>query len=163
MPTPLNLIVACSENRVIGRDGKLPWRIPEDWQFLKNRTAGQIVILGRTSFESWKSVLDDGRRAIVVSRNRDLARDQVEVASSLADAVARAETLPGEVFICGGQRIFEEAIVNPRVERLHLTLVHVHAEGDRFFPEWHNTFPRVIEQREAADANYRYTFFVLGR
>lgn len=163
MTKPINLIVACAENRVIGRDGQLPWRIPEDWKFFKGQTAGATVILGRISFESWKSVLDDDRQVVVLTRNRSLARDRVQVAESLADGIARAEQLHRDIYICGGQRIFEEAIALPQVERLYLTLVHAHVKGDRFFPEWRGAFPRIIEQRESADQNYRYTFYELGR
>ena len=163
MPRPLNLIVACAENRVIGRNGQLPWRIPEDWRFFKQQTAGKTVILGRISFESWKSILDDDRHAIVLTRNRALARDRVQVAHSLPSAIALAESSPREIYICGGQRVFEEALPLPQAERLHLTLVHAHVEGDRFFPAWQREFPRVLSQHESADENFRYTFFTLAR
>jgi dihydrofolate reductase len=160
---PLNLIVACSENRVIGRGGQLPWRIPEDWKFFKNRTAGCAVILGRISFQSWKSILEDDRRVVVLSRDASLASDRVQVSDSLANGIAQAKKLGREIYICGGQRIFEEAIRLPNAKRLFLTLVHANVEGDRFFPEWREEFPRIIEQREGADQNYRYTFYELGR
>lgn len=163
MKRPLNLIVACAENRVIGRNGKLPWRIAEDWQFFKRRTAGCTVVLGRISFESWKSVLEDDRHAIVLTRNAALAAPRVRTSTSLADALVLAQDSDREIFICGGQRIFEEAIVLPEVKRLYLTLVHAEVDGDRHFPEWHHEFPRVIEQRSGADQNFRYTFYVLER
>ncbi len=158
MKRPLNLIVACAENRVIGRNGKLPWRIAEDWHFFKRRTAGCTVILGRISFESWRSVLEDDRRAIVLTRNAALAGPQVQTSRSLAAAIALADASDREVFICGGQRIFEEAIVLPRVTRLYLTLVHAVVDGDRYFPEWRQEFPRVVDERAGADQNFRYTF-----
>lgn len=165
MPKPLHLIVACSENRVIGRAGQLPWRIPEDWKFFKQQTAGQTVILGRISFESWKSVLDDGRRAVVLTQNTALARDRVSIVQSLDAAIATADALPGDdtIYICGGQKIFEEALNLPRVARLYLTHVHAELEGDRFFPDWRTAFPRILSQREGADENFRYTFNVLER
>lgn len=163
MSRTLNLIVACAENRVIGRGGQLPWRIPEDWKFFKNRTAGATVILGRISYLSWKSILEDDRRAIVLTRNRELARGRVEVTGSLDEAISTAKRHSAEIFICGGQRIFEEAIARPDVGRLYLTLVHAQVDGDRTFPAWQHEFPVVLEQREGADANFRYTFFVLGR
>ena len=163
MSRSLNLIVACAENRVIGRGGQLPWRIPEDWKFFKNRTAGATVILGRISYLSWKSILEDNRRAIVLTRNRELVRDRVEVVGSLDEAVTAANQHAAEIFICGGQKIFEEAIVRADVERLYLTLVHANVEGDRTFPAWQREFPVVLEQREGADEQYRYTFYVLGR
>lgn len=163
MPRPLNLIVACAENRVIGRNGQLPWRIPEDWRFFKNQTARATVILGRISFQSWKSILDDDRHAIVLTRNHALARDRVEVAHSLPAAIALAERSPREIYICGGQRVFEEAISLPQASRLYLTLIHAQVDGDRTFPEWRHEFPRVISQRESADENFRYTFHTLAR
>lgn len=163
MPRAFNLIVACAENRAIGLDGRLPWRIPEDWQHFRQQTTGAVVVLGRISFQSWRSVLADDRRAVVVTRDPSLAADRVSVAGSLAEALAVASRLPGEIYVCGGQRIFEEAIVHPDARRLYLTLVHAEVAGDRFFPEWQQQFPRVIEQRESADANYRYTFSVRKR
>jgi dihydrofolate reductase len=163
MVNSLSMIVACAENRVIGREGRLPWRIPEDWKFFREKTQGASVILGRISYQSWKSILDDERYAFVMSRDHTLARDRVEVVDSLDVAIGRAAKRPSPIYICGGQRIFEEAILREDVERLYLTLVHAAVEGDRMFPEWKTAFPRIIQQREGADENYRYTFYELGR
>jgi len=159
----LHLQVACAENRVIGRDGKLPWRIPEDFQFFQDQTAGQVVVLGRVCFESWPRVTQDGRRPVVVTRNRTLASDRVRVAASLPDALAIAETLPGEIHICGGERIYAETLALARPMRLHLTLVHAEVAGDTYFPEWRHLAWRELDRRESADANFRYTFFTLER
>lgn len=163
MPKLLHLIVACSENRVIGRGGKLPWRIPEDLDFFHRETAGQICVLGRICFETWPRATLDGRRPIVITRDRALARDGVQVAASLADALAVAETLPGAIYICGGQRIYEEALAFDRPMKLELTLVHAEVPGDTFFPEWRHLKWRELARRESADANYRYTFITLQR
>lgn len=163
MARAFNLIVACSENRVIGRNGQLPWRIPEDWQHFRKQTSGSTVVLGRISFESWRSVLENDRTAIVLTRNRALARDRVQVACSLTEALSLAETLPPEIYVCGGQRIFEEAILRPEAQRLYLTEIHAQIEGDRSFPEWRGIFTKVISLRESADQNYRYSFSVLER
>ena len=161
MPKLLHLPVACAENRVIGRDGRLPWRIPEDLKFFHDQTAGQIVVLGRVCFETWPRVLQDGRRPVVVSRNAALASDQVRVATSLSEALAIAESLPGEIHICGGQRIYAETLALGRPMRLHLTLVHADVPGDTFFPEWRHLAWRELDRRDSADANYRYTFYTL--
>lgn len=163
MPKLLHLQVACSENRVIGREGRLPWRIPEDLQFFHDQTAGQIVVLGRVCFETWPRVLLDGRRPVVVTRNTQLASDQVKVAGSLAAALAIAEDLPGEIHICGGERIYEETLALDRPMRLHLTLVHADVPGDTYFPEWRHLAWCETSRRESADANYRYTFYTLER
>jgi dihydrofolate reductase len=161
MAKPLNLIVACAENRVIGRAGRLPWRIPEDYQFFERETAGAICILGRICFETWSRAAEDGRRPIVVTRNADLARRGARVVGSLAEALAAAETLPGELQICGGQRIYEESFALGRPLRLQLTLVHADVPGDTFFPEWRHLAWRETSRRESADPNYRYTFLSL--
>ena len=163
MSKPFHLIAACAENCVIGRDGRLPWRIPEDMAFLHTQTAGQIVILGRICFETWPAARRDGRRAIVVTRDTSLAGGEVRVAASLDEALAVASALPGEIYVCGGQRIFEEAIARPEARWLHLTLVHAEVPGDRFFPDWRETFPRVTARRDSADANWRYSFLTLER
>src|SRR5688572_30086867 len=112
MPKLLNLIVACAENRVIGRDGKLPWRIPEDLKFFHDETAGQICVLGRICYESWPRARLDGRRPIVLTRrplvhpapseSNDAAapaESDPVIVRSLPEALAVAETLRGEIYV----------------------------------------------------------------
>jgi dihydrofolate reductase len=163
MPKLLHLIVACAENRVIGRGGRLPWRIPEDLAYFHAETAGQTCVLGRVCYETWPRVRDDGRRPIVISRNAALARPGVAVAPTLATALTIAESLPGDIYICGGQRIYEETLALDRPLRLHLTLVHAAVAGDTFMPEWRHFTWRERERRESRDANYSYTFSTLDR
>ena len=85
------------------------------------------------------------------------------VVGSLSAALALAETLPGEVYVCGGERIFAETLARPGPQRLHLTLIHADLPGDRFFPEWRHLQWRETSRRESADPNYRYTFLQLAR
>lgn len=161
MPKPLNLIVACAENRVIGRERRLPFHIPEDKAWFHEKTAGTTVVLGRICYETWPRVRQDGRTPVVITSNVALAQPGVHVASDVSSALAIAESLPGEIMICGGQRIYEETL--PSCERLLLTLVHGEVPGDTFFPEWRHLAWRETWRRESADANYRYTFSVLER
>ena len=165
MPKPLHLIVACSQNRVIGRRGKLPWHIPEDLKFFHAETAGQICVLGRVCYETWPRVREDGRRPIVVTSNHALAQPGVLVAPSLDAALALADDLPGEIYVCGGQRIYEEtlALAGTRPLRLHLTLIHTKIPGDRFMPEWRGMPFRMISFRKSHDEDHRYTFYELER
>jgi len=163
MPKPLNLIVACTENRVIGRAGRLPWHLPEDLAFFHAETAGRICVLGRICFQSWPRANRNGRRPIVITRDRALATGDVRVASSLSEALAVAETLPGEIMICGGERIYAETLALDRPMRLLLTLIHTELEGDTYFPEWRHLAWREIARRGSADARYRYTFLTLER
>jgi dihydrofolate reductase len=163
MPKMINLIVACAENRVMGRENKLPWRIPEDYKFFSDETAGKINILGRICYETWPRAREDGRRPIVVTSNPSIARDGVRVAASVTEALEISETMPGEIYVDGGERIFEEVMALDRPMRLHLTLVHADVPGDRFFPEWRHMNWREVSRRESSDANYRYTFLTLER
>ena len=168
----LHVIVACAENRVIGRDGKLPWRIPEDLAFFHQETAGQICILGRICYETWPRVHADGRRPVAIT-SRPLATAHTQerppgykppiATRSLSDALAIAEMLPGDIYICGGQRIYEETLALDRPLCLHLTLIHAEVPGDTFFPEWRHLAWLERARRESSDANYRYTFFTLER
>ena len=161
MAKPLNLIVACAENRVIGRHGRLPWHIPEDMEYFLHMTRGQTVVLGRICYETWPRVAMDGRAPVVITRQTALARPGVRVAASVDEALAIAQTLPGEIMICGGQRIYEETL--ERADRIYLTLVHAEVPGNVFFPEWRHLKWRETERRESRDANYRFTFSTLER
>ena len=158
-----SLIVSCAENRAIGVDGRLPWSIPADREFFRRATAGHIVILGRICFETWPGAAKDGRRPIVVTSDAGLAREGVRVAPSLPAAFSIAGGLPGEILVCGGERIYREAIALPEAWRLFLTLIHASVPGDRFFPDWRRIFTREVARREEADSNWRYTFLTLER
>lgn len=161
MTKPLTLIVACAENRVIGRARQLPFDIPEDKAWFHAKTAGETVVLGRICFETWPKVLADGRRPVVITRDRSLASDRVRVAGDVTEAIAIARTMPGEIMICGGQRIYEETM--PLADRILLTLVHAEVPGDTWFPEWRHLSWRETWRKESADANFRYTFSDLER
>lgn len=163
MPKALNLIVACSENRTIARHGRQPWRIPEDMAFFHAQTAGNIVVLGRVTFQAWPQATQDGRSLIVVTRQTELARPNVRVASSFPDALAIADREPGEIYICGGERIYVEALTQDRPMRLYLTLIHAEIEGDRHFPEWRHLRWREVSRRESENPEFRYTFLTLER
>lgn len=173
MAKPLNLIVASAQNRVIGRATRLPFDVPEDKKWFHTRTAGTVVVLGRICFEVWPRVLSDRRTAVVISSQPDRIRanaagrfgpdalKRLHVCPDVPAALAVAQTLPDEIMICGGQRIYEETL--PLADRLLLTLVHADVPGDTWFPEWRHLKWRETWRRESADANYRYTFSILDR
>ncbi len=161
MPKPITLIVACAENRVIGRNRQLPFDIPEDKAWFHEQTANTVVILGHICFETWPRAQTGGRKPIVITRDTSLASDRVWVAADVNEALAIAQTLPGEIMVTGGQRIYEETL--PLADRLMLTLVHAEVPGDTWFPEWRHLSWRETAKRESRDANYRYTFNTLDR
>ncbi|HEY5079397.1 MAG TPA: dihydrofolate reductase [Opitutaceae bacterium] len=163
MPKMLNLMVACAENRVMGRKNRLPWRIPEDFRFFHEETAGKTIVLGRICYQTWPRAREDGRRLVVITSDPSLERDGVRVARSVAQALEIAEAMPGEIYVNGGERIFAEVLALQRPMRLHLTLVHADVEGDRYFPEWRHLEWRETSRRESSDENFRYTFLTLER
>lgn len=161
MPKPLNLIVACGENRVIGHGRRLPFHIPEDKAWFHEKTAGTTVVLGRICYEIWPRVRLDGRVPVVITSHPEIAHPGDHVAANVPEALAIAQSLPGEIMICGGQRIYEETL--PIADRILLTLVHAEVEGDVYFPEWRHLPWRETWRKEGRDTHYRYTFLQLDR
>lgn len=133
-PRPeLVLIAAVASNGVIGRDGGLPWHLPEDLKYFKRNTVGHAIIMGRRTWDEIGRPLPK-RRNIVVTRQRDLDIPGADVVHSLAEAIALARTEDPEPRIVGGSSLYAEAM--PLATRLLLTEVHQEAEGDTWFPEF---------------------------
>jgi dihydrofolate reductase len=134
----LTIIVAHSRNRVIGRAGELPWRLPGDLRRFKELTTGHTVIMGRKTYESLPDKfrpLPD-RTNVVISRNPNLALDGCLVADSIERAVALTDSDP--VFVIGGGQIYRLAL--PLADQVLVTQIDAHIEGDSHFPplgeEW---------------------------
>ena len=163
MAKMINLMVACAENRVMGRGNRLPWRIQEDLRLFHEETAGKTIVLGRICYQTWPRAREDARRLIVVTSDPSLEAGGVRVARSVPAALEIAETLPGEIYVNGGERIFQEVLALDRPMRLHLTLVHAEVQGDRHFPEWRHLRWREVARRDSSDENFRYTFLTLER
>jgi len=133
----LSLIVAVSENNVIGRSGDLPWHLSADLQRFKKITMGHPMLMGRKTWESIGRPLP-GRASIVISRQADYAtgHEEVPVAVNLDEALSLARQVAegvDEVFVIGGANFYEMAF--PCADRLLLTRVHAEVEGDVHFPE----------------------------
>jgi dihydrofolate reductase len=131
MAPRITLIAAVASNRVIGRENKLPWRIPGDLPRFKQTTLGQTLVMGRKTFESIGKPLP-GRTTVVISRRLTFAPLGVEVAHSLEDALDRVHTV--EAFVAGGADVYRQAL--SRAERLLLTEIDAPFEGDAHFPEF---------------------------
>lgn len=158
---PVYMIVACSENRIIGKDGGLPWSIPEDAAFFLNKVKGGIVIEGRRCFEETGKAFPESD-TIVLSRDGLFAPPGILTAVSLPLALELAQSMEGEgpIWICGGEAIYEEGL--PLADKLYLTIVHAEVEGDTRFPDWREHFTAELDRRESSDENFSYTFVVLG-
>jgi dihydrofolate reductase len=133
----LTAIVAMTPERVIGRDGQLPWRLPEDLAFFKRTTLGHPVVMGRKTYDSLGRPLPN-RRNIVLTRDPNWCAAGVEV----IHATAELENLPGlegRVFIIGGADIYQAFL--PLVDDLLVSHVFDSAAGDTRFPEFDAAFP----------------------
>lgn len=130
------LIAAVSENGVIGVDNKLPWYIPDDLKRFKKLTSGNVVIMGRKTYESIGKPLPN-RMNIIVSRNKDLVIKDCIVANSMGQAIKKAGT-DKKIFIIGGGEIYNQGFIY--ADKIYLTKVHQEVEGDTTFPEIDTTF-----------------------
>ena len=160
----ISFIVAAAENNVIGKDNQLPWHLPSDMKYFKNQTWGMTVIMGRKSLESLGKPLQ-GRKNIVVTRNKEWQQEGTEVAHSINEAIDLAkETGVNEIFIIGGAEIFKEAM--PVANRIYLTRIHHHFDGDAYFPEVSDAEWTLVQSRfcDADEKNqYPHTFQVWER
>jgi dihydrofolate reductase len=129
----LTLIAAYADNRVIGDQGVIPWRISEDFAHFKATTMAGTLVMGRTTYDSIGRPLP-GRTTIVVTRNPDWSADGVLVAHSMDDALALADEQPGETYVVGGTQIYEQAL--PLATHQVLTEVHQSPHGDAHYPEF---------------------------
>jgi dihydrofolate reductase len=151
----VSLVLAMAENRVIGREGKLPWHLPADLQHFKKLTVDHTVIMGRKTFEEIRHPLAN-RRNVVISRDPDFHPRGVTVVPSLEEALALGAT-EREVFVIGGGEIFQLAL--PRADRLYLTMVHAEVPGDTFFPPLDQAaWALEEEERHEADERHPYPF-----
>ena len=162
-PPPIAIVVAMAENRVIGRDGGLPWRLPADLARFRALTMGKPIIMGRRTHESIGRVLD-GRHNIVLSNQRgfqtpDFHVRELTMVHSLKEAFKKAREVASnnvkEIAIIGGASVYEQAL--PVADRIHLTVVHASIEGDVRFPELEpGTWREVSRAERGADERHGY-------
>lgn len=154
------MIAAISEDRGLGKDNRLLFRIPEDMKHFREITKGHVVIMGRKTFESIGRPLPD-RTNIVVTRDPEFSAAGCTVLTSLKDAIEYARTLNDpEIFLIGGAQVYQQGIAF--AERLYLTVVHATPDADAFFPEYPD-FSRVVSAREGRNDDYQYTFYTLEK
>ena len=156
------LVLARAANGVIGADGGIPWRIPEDMRRFKAITMGKPILMGRKTWDSFPKKPLPGRTNIVITRDRALRADGAIVVHSLEEGLARAGSeATEEIAIVGGAEIYRLAL--PRASIVHLTEVHTDAEGDvsmpPFGPEWRET----VREDHATPEGLRYSYVTLAR
>ncbi|HEY2418340.1 MAG TPA: dihydrofolate reductase [Steroidobacteraceae bacterium] len=162
MSTGIALVVAVADNGVIGRDGGLPWHLPDDLKRFKHVTLGKPMLMGRRTFESIGKPLP-GRRNLVLTHGALDAAEGLEVVASIDAARALVARDP-ELCVIGGARVFEQLL--PEAGRMYLTRVHGEIAGDVLFPPWDAAHWHEVERSEhPADARHAYamSFLTLER
>ena len=157
----ITIIVAYAKNRVIGKDGNLPWHLSEDLKRFRQTTMGHHIVMGRKTWESVGRLLP-GRKHIIISRKPGYAVAGAKVVDSLEAAIAAARN-DSEIFVIGGGEIY--TLVLPIADRILATEVDVKPEGDTYFPElakgaWRET---ARHSHEDAASGMHYAFVTLER
>lgn len=152
------LLVAMAKNRVIGRDGHLPWHLPEDLRRFKRLTMGQTLLMGRKTYLSIDRPLP-GRQTIILSRDPDFTAEGCVVVASLEAGIAAVRT--EQVFVCGGAAIYQQAL--PLVEKIYLTELLQDVAGDTFFPQLPEGQFQTLSVENLVDAGHNCRFSILQR
>ena len=148
----ISIIVAYSKNRVIGYKGKMPWKIKGEQLWFKELTLNHTVIMGRKTYESIGKPLEN-RLNIIVSSTLFFDEENLKTARSLNEAISLANS--EEVFIIGGQQLYEEAITI--ADTLYITEIDIEVEGDTFFPEFNeNNYVKTLIKEVDGEIRYRY-------
>ncbi|MBF0264561.1 MAG: type 3 dihydrofolate reductase [Gammaproteobacteria bacterium] len=167
----VSMIAAMSESRVIGIHNQLPWHLPEDLAWFKKNTMNKPVIMGRKTWESLPIKPLPGRKHMIITRDSNYQpfkdgkiSSEVNIVSSIEEAILQQDESVKEVMIIGGASIYEQAL--PICNRLYLTNIHYTYEGDAYFPDyqkyqWHQSY---IESNETqGKETFKYDFLILEK
>jgi dihydrofolate reductase len=151
----ISFVVAYDRRRAIGKDNRLPWRLPDDMKHVRDVTIGKPLIMGRRTWDSIGRPLP-GRTSIVLTRDRDFRCDGCLVARTADEALKLAGAAP-EIIVFGGARVFEEFL--PLADRIYLTEVETEAAADTYFPRVDpSDWREVARTRHPADERHAHAF-----
>jgi len=154
----ISIIAAIGKNRELGKDNKLLWRIPEDMKRFKDLTSGQVVIMGRKTYESLPKKFRPlpNRINIVVTKNQNWKMPGCLISNSLDEAILKAKEFNKEIFIIGGASIYNQGL--KYADKLYLTLVDKeYPDADVFFPDYKD-FGKVKVLSSGFSGNLKYQF-----
>ena len=159
----LSIIAAVAQQNVIGKDNQLIWHLPEDLKRFKALTTGKTIIMGRKTFESLGRVLPNRKHVILThNRNYQIEDEQVQVVYQKEDL--QPYIVSGEeCFVIGGESIYR--LLMPEAQKLYITQIHAHFEGDTFFPEIDETVWKIVKkekglQDEKNPYDYEYVDYI---
>jgi dihydrofolate reductase len=153
----LSIIVAMTQNYVIGKDGKVPWHLPDEAAYFRQTTLGHPVITGRKNYEAIGRPLPERLNVVITTQPNYQTADGVIVVHSLQEALAlEAVKNAPEAFIIGGQQVYDEAI--PLIDKLYLSIIHTSLMGDTFFNYRPEDWRMEWSQDHPADEKHVYSF-----
>tara|TARA_B100000965_G_C19181365_1_gene578950 strand:+ start:73 stop:558 length:486 start_codon:yes stop_codon:yes gene_type:complete len=158
----LSIIVAMDRNQLIGADGALPWRIPDDLKNFKKITMGRPILMGRKTHESIGRVLP-GRENIVLTSNKDYIAEGCTIKNTLDQVYSYCDK-EEELFVMGGANLYSQTLI--KAERLFITEINADLNGDTFFPKYNrNQWEEVKRKNFNADEEneFDYSFTILER
>ena len=163
MSAPIVLVLAMSDNGVIGDRGGLPWRIPDDMKRFRRLTLGKPIIMGRKTWDSFPKKPLPGRTNIVVTRDASWRAEGALAAHSFGEALAKARgENPSEIAVIGGAGIYQAAL--PLADRIELTEVHITASGDTHLPPFDKSVWRETARDDHTNADgLRFSYVTLDR
>ena len=156
----INLIVACDRNNLIGKNGRLPWKIKEDWEYFLDQTSNGALIMGRHCYLDFEQSAKD-RTVIALSRNPEYKFKNAIKANSLIDALEKAREMGKTAWICGGKEIYKEAM--PIAQKLYITEIDHEYKGDVYLPDWKPFFKNEISKKIVKTDSVRLTFRILSK
>jgi dihydrofolate reductase len=162
-PPIISLIWAMEDNRLIGVENRLPWKLPADMKWFRRHTLGKTIVMGRKTFESFGRKPLPERTNIVVTRDERYQAPGAVVVHSIDEALQVASGQP-EIFIIGGASFYEQML--PRADRLYITQVHGTFTGDAWFPSFDmSRWRRVTSEESRVDEKNAYacTFTIFER
>ena len=153
----ITLVVAASDNNVIGKDNQLLWHLPKDMRFFKNTTWGLPILMGRKTFESLGNKVLPGRLNLILSNQKNIKTNGAKLVHSLQDAVNLAAKQDyKQLMVIGGGQIYELAL--PLAHTIMLTRVHTTIEGDAFFPALNEDWVKKESTFYNSDEKHSYSF-----
>lgn len=158
----ISIIAAMADNRVIGINNSLPWKLPADMSWFRKHTLGKPVLMGRTTFDSIGKPLPN-RTNLILSRDPACQIEGTQVYKDFASAQMAVQDEP-ELMVIGGSTIYQQLL--PQADRLYLTFIHHEFAGDSWFPAFYMADWRELERTdcEPDEKNpYRYSFVILER
>ena len=161
----LSHIAAHGKNRVIGSKGNLPWHLPGDLRYFRQKTLGHIIVMGRKTFESFPKPLKNRLHIVVTKQKNYEVPKGVEVFHDIHSALkfceAQTKYWDDEVFIIGGGEIYKQTL--DKADRLYLTLIHREFDGDTRYPDYEKNFTMTQKKDQFGDIPYSFCLFVPGR